>query len=200
MLHKQTRRFISAVTDSIPEVPDDVVMQDWINKPLIRQEALLFLNTSPFEVKVDRSAEVRLLRGSEALHSELQNDGPDKFDLRVNFNHCFQDENYLSGYSLGKVYKYFLNQGFIRLCLNLADGQAIQAKGQAVFRDLFENALGIKILPLWKSAVILGSNDMRIPCLSIYEVIEGVEDRYEIRWFSSTDNFVGSRFLTLLFK
>jgi len=82
----------------------------------------------------------------------------------------------------------------------LFNGQAIQARGQAVFRDLFESySDGIRGLLLWKSAVVLRNDEMRIPCLSIYEIVEGVVDNYGIRWVSSNDN-VQNDYLTLWFK
>ncbi|MDQ5976918.1 MAG: hypothetical protein QG664_831 [Patescibacteria group bacterium] len=95
------------------------------------------------------------------MHPELELTGPVEYDLgTVDLWLHYRQKNgpSLAGY---KPYEYLKENGMLKSCLSLRDGEEIQKKGLPVFRKFFQG----KTVPLWKSIVQARSGGLRVPYL-----------------------------------
>lgn len=182
VIDKQTLDFGGRCLQNLPVIDGDT-MQDWSDCPLALQEFLAGLSVSPIVVRVDRSIKPQYPDFvKEVLHPELECEGPVEFHLRTGLTQWLHDKQKGGGYTTGNViYEHLKENGLLPSCLNLQDGLAIQAKGIAVFRKLFQG----KVLPLWKSIVRYGGGGLRVPCLC------GGGSRVVVDWRWLDSRFIG---------
>ncbi len=143
---------------------EDVSMEDILNRlggiegarrfqrgELVLVEATPKPAEPPFDflVRVDRSVRPTYpIWVKKLMHPELECAGPPEYDLsRV--EQWLHDDQKPGSVVHGKIIYKQLKDGGLATCLNLQDGLAIQAKGVAVFRNLFAG----KAVPLWASVV-----------------------------------------------
>ena len=161
-LDPQTLGFGGRFQTCLPHQMTREVAQEWFDCPEAMQEYLAGLAISPFVVTPDRSVKPQYpVFVKEVLHPELECEGPVKFHLRSGLTQWLHDKQ-KGGYTIGNVIcEHLKGNGMLASCLNLQDGLAIQAKGIAVFRKLFQG----KALPLWKSVVRFGDGRLSVPYL-----------------------------------
>ena len=168
---RQILKLGARILENLPDIPSQA-MQDWIDCPLALQEYLAGLSVSPLVVKVDRSVKpaypdwvARDEAGNvQLIHPELECEGPAEFHLRTGLTQWLHDGQKNGGYTAGRtIYEHLKDNGMLSSCLNLQDGIAIQAKGIAVFRKLFQG----KALPLWKSVVRGDDGYLGVPYLGV---------------------------------
>lgn len=162
VIDKQTLDFGGRCLQNLPVIDGDT-MQDWSDCPLALQEFLAGLSVSPIVARVDRSIKPQYPDFvKDVFHPELECEGPVEFHLRTGLTPWLHDKQKGGGCTTGNViFEYLKENGILQSCLNLQDGLAIQAKGIAVFRKLFQG----KALPLWKSVVRSDDGNLSVPCL-----------------------------------
>ncbi|MFA6215137.1 MAG: hypothetical protein WC768_01040 [Patescibacteria group bacterium] len=162
LLDPQTSAFGGRLLTCLPAMPGGVA-QDWFDFPEGLQEYLAGLATSPFVVRVDRLVKpVYPDWVKEVLHPELENTGPDEFNLKTDVALWLHDGQKNGDVVNSKfVYYHLRDNGMLPTCLNLQDGEAIRGRGIAVFRKFFRD----KEVFLWKAVVQDCHGFIRVPHL-----------------------------------
>lgn len=97
----------------------------------------------------------------KVMHPELEDVGPGEYDP-ASIDPWLHDGQRNGGRVEGnRIYEDFKRNDSLKICLGLRDGEEIQKKGIAVFRQFF----GGKAVFLWKSLVLDSNGDLIVPFL-----------------------------------
>lgn len=97
----------------------------------------------------------------KVMHEDLHDAGPGEYDL-ASIDPWLHDGQRNGGRTTGnRIYEDFKRNNSLKTCLGLRDGEEIQKKGIAVFRQFF----GGKAVFLWRSVVLGSLGGLNVPFL-----------------------------------
>lgn len=198
MFDPQTKKFCAAVTDALPELPEEA-MQSWIGNPKGLQKVLRDGLCPPtLEPSLDFTVRVNhaepLPQGFNEMHPSLT--GPTEFDLRHDVEPwSFPGQGLEGGVVANAIYSYLLGEDLLYREFGFAELMAL-ARASSVARMFRER----KTFFGWRS-VSEKSGDFKtgllVPCLTVPS-LSGSQPN--VRWFSVKNVILESSDLNLRFR